>query len=177
MDRIEVYDIDGTICSSFFSNLNEKNDIQELKERIFETPLFPGFVKYYKLICRENNIDTYFITGRRYKDFGPETKLQLTPLGQELNLIFYPDKDSHSKFQYNCFRVYNILKISSPTANFKVAANSKVATEIHIYDDLCQYYPKLLFIAGKLGISNIRVHIVKDPAIFWNLKLNEVPLK
>lgn len=171
MDKIEIYDIDNTICPSSFPNLGEKADISKLKKRILKTPLFPEFIEYYKLICRKNNIDTYFITGRKNSHFGPETKFQLQPLSQELKIIFYPDNYNHSKIRYNTFKIYNILKISSP------AANSKVEAKIHIYDDLCEYYPKLLTIAEKLGISNIRVHIVKNPVIFWNLKLKEVSSK
>lgn len=174
MSHIEIYDIDGCICKSIFPNLEEKADIKKLKTKILKTQLYQEFIEYYKRITENNNIKIYFITGRKYKDFGPETKLQLKPLGQDLNIIFYPDIYSHSKFQYFTFKIRSILKI---VAELKKIADVSAQTDlgkINIFDDLCQYYPKLLSIAGKLGFSNIDVHIVKDPEQFWKLKLEEL---
>ena len=51
------------------------------------------------------------------------------------------------------------------------------AISIPVYDDLCEYYPKLLESARKLGISKINTNIVKNPDKFWKLKINKGLIK
>ena len=166
---INIFDIDGTICENIFPNLNREVNIKQLKAKILQTPLFPDFIEYYKHITQDISVKTYFITGRRFKDFGAATFYQLQPFElKDQQIIFFPDNFNHSKIRHDVFKIFNILKIA--------AAVSAVTDPgiINIFDDLCQYYPKLLSIAGKLGFSNINVHIIKDPEQYWKLKINQV---
>lgn len=153
-NKIELYDIDGCICENFFPNLNENADINELKHRILKTQLNKDFVNYY----RKSNGLRFFVTGRRFKDFGYETLKQL----EELNIapeqiIFYPDNYSHTKVRYNTFKIYNVLRI---------AVQHKHA-EVVVYDDLNSYYPKLNSLGVALGIGKLRTIHVKDQVSFW----------
>lgn len=142
--RIEIFDIDGTICESFFPNLGDKADKEQLKTKILGTPLFSDFIKFFRIIARR------------------------------------------------VFKIFNILKIA-PSAAVAVATPAadhnpqlkhqqpqqtiSAAISIPVYDDLCEYYPKLLESARKLGISKINTNIVKNPDKFWKLKINKGLIK
>ena len=68
--RVEIYDIDGTICDDFFPNLGETADISQLKKNILKTPLNEDFIRYFKKISENPEVKTVFLTGRisRYND-------------------------------------------------------------------------------------------------------------
>ena len=159
--RIEIFDIDGCICENFFPNLDEKADKETLRARILKTKLFPEFVEYYRIISKYPGLKTYFLTGRRAKDFRNETDQQLGPLKINNNVIFLPDEYNHSKIRYNNFKIFNILSIAAKNRN----------CEIYVYDDLEVYYPKLLSLGLELGIPKLIFKLVTDPGEFWKLKL------
>ena len=163
--RIFFFDIDGCICESFFPNLKEKVDINALRRRILETKLFPGFIKYFNIISKHPGMKIYFITGRRAKDFQDETITQLEPLKiNRKQLIFFPDEYNHSKIRYNNFKIFNILSLAA----------KREGIEFIVFDDLDGYFLKLLNLALKMNIKDIKVELVKNPGPFWKLKLNEV---
>jgi len=153
--KIEIFDIDGCICDNFFPNLNENADISDLKQRILNTLINPNFVEHY----RKSVALKYFITGRRFKDFGFETLEQLKNLhinpGQ---IVFYPDTYNHTKIRYNTFKIYNILKIAVQHKH----------SEIVVYDDIISYYPKLISLGLALKIEKLRTIHVKNHKKFWS---------
>ncbi len=165
MNRIEIFDIDGCICESFFPNIGEKADIKSLKENILKTPLDLGFIRYFRKISIVPGVRSFFITGRRAKDFQEETFKQLDPLNLNKNqLIFFPDHYSHTKIRYNTFKIFQILSIAVKNREFV----------INVYDDLDSYFNKLWSIALKLRLQKLQIELVKNPKEFWNLRLIEV---
>lgn len=164
MKKIEIFDIDGCICENFFPNLNENADIDTLRTRILETKLFPEFIKYHRIISKYPGLKSYFLTGRRAKDFENETLKQLEPLKiKEKGIIFFPDEYSHSKIRYNNFKIFNILNIAAKNQNSK----------IKIFDDLDVYIPRLMSLGLDLKIQGLRFYLVKNPAIFWKSKIKK----
>lgn len=166
--RIVFFDIDGCICENFFPNLNEKSNIQELKQKILNTPLNSDFVKYYVKISQNVRVKSYFITGRRAKDFENETLDQLKVLDvTPEQIIFFPDNYAHTKIRYNTFKIYHILSL----------AIQNKESEVIIYDDLDGYYPKLISLGLDLKIPKLSFKHVKNHKRFWVRKLNELKAK
>lgn len=165
MKKIEIFDIDGCICECFFPNLGENADIAVLKKRIIKTPLEAEFIRYFRKISNSPGVESFFITGRRSKDFQDETFFQLAPLQIDKDrVIFFPDNYSHTKIRYNNFKIFHILSFAAKHKD----------SEIIVYDDLDGYFSKLLSTALKLKIEKLKIEHVKNPKRFWKVKLKEV---
>jgi hypothetical protein len=143
--------------------LGKEVSLPEVRAKILKTPLFPEFVDYFEAIKRTNKI--FFLTGRKFKDYGIETTGQLYELGIDLqNVIFYPDHFKHEVRPYIDFKVFNILKIAYNNQNQKVIA----------YDDMDIYFCKLMRKIEMFGLENIELRILKDPKKAFKLKLKNL---
>lgn len=146
--QIHIFDIDNCICPNVFPNLNETVDIAKIKRKINQVRLYKQFLTYFKrlnLLCKYLNF--FIITGRKFRDFGKITFLQLRALNiSKSNLIFYPQDYSYSPKRYSTFKIYNIIKI---------IWKNKVNSRIYIYDDNVYYYPKLQSILEMCQICEV----------------------
>lgn len=114
------------------------------------------------MILKNNNIKSYFITGRRAKDFKDETIQLLSQLGiKDYRIIFYPDNYIHTKLRYFTFKLYNILKI---------VFQDKKKSRVFVYDDLPVYYSKLKCILIKFEFSDIKLIEINNQKIWKKLK-------
>ncbi|MHA1195760.1 MAG: hypothetical protein ACTSRH_04405 [Promethearchaeota archaeon] len=164
MKAIAIFDIDGCIVEDIFPNLKEEVRIEALRKKIQTIPLDSYFIKYHEEL-QKKGVKTYFITGRRFKDFGDETIKQLKPLKIKKNQIFFfPDNYNHSKIRYNTFKIYNILSLSIRNKD----------SDIEVFDDLDIYYPKLIYLAFILKVYRLRFNLVKNLNYFWRMKLKEI---
>jgi len=165
MNELNCFDIDDTIVSSDFPALTQKAEIQTLKQKILNTPLNSDFVEYYKLFSHITGVKSYFITGRRKKDFFQETlaQLEILNLAPE-QIIFFPDNYKHSKIRYRMFKIYHIIRL----------ANKHKGSNLYVYDDNNSYYAQLFDYGLCYNIPYMRFYLVKNHEDFWNRKLREL---
>jgi len=173
--EIHIFDIDGCIfpaknndgiqiMPNNFIEISSKNIINKMKH----TDLFPKFIDFYKLITKGiKNIDIYFITGRKKRDYLNITLKQLSVLNTKKNrdnLIFFSDDKLLTKRSYYEFKIYNTLKI---------IIGDGFTSKINIYDDNTSYFSILKNRLSIVELNNINYNEVKEPEYFWNLKNEE----
>jgi len=164
----EIYDIDGCICENVFPNFKGKIEVCNIRKKILKTKLYPAFVKYFKEFSKDKRNKYYFLTGRKFNEYGIETFFQLSELNiNPKRIIFYPDQYLHSKERYTDFKCFHIIKL---------ALNNKKGRCI-VYDDLDSYQKELFKRMEIFGLENINVKILKDPEKVWDLKFKTIEMR
>jgi hypothetical protein len=108
--------------------------------------LFPDFIRYYEKYC-VNAESIYFITGRKESEFGELTENQLQPLTKlkKFEIIFYPESKRHEIQEYFNWKVKEIKGI--------IEKPPKKSLVFHIFDDMDDYFPRLMKLKEKWNIQ------------------------
>ena len=148
-----MFDIDGCILPNLFENYGwAKNQdratvIREVNERGKNASLFPNFVTYFGMHCKDA-VKIFFITGRQENEFFWLTIRNLQELGKfryDFDIIWYPSNKKHEARTYFKWKVDTIKKLMKGLR----AHGVKYA----IFDDLPDYFLKLRKFANKRGIE------------------------
>ena len=152
MNKIFIFDIDGTIIPDIFRNrIWGPDTVTKIIEEGGLMELFPGFIDYFISRCRHAK-KVYFVTGRVKKDFLGMTVFQLLPIiNDKIEIIFYPPDKSYDEKVYYDWKTKTIRKIIK---------NHKDSI-FYIYDDRCGYYKKFF------NKRNIILFNVEPGEHFW----------
>ena len=136
---VNFFDIDGTIMKNIFPSLKkgkaaneDKNTIEELRNKLNKLSLFPEFVEYYRA-SKDKSLYNFFITGRKANLFSDITKKQLEPL-QAIKPYtlpcYYPDNKKLTHEKYYQFKITAISHIV-----IELLKKHSIDVEIRIFDD------------------------------------------
>ncbi|MFX0137238.1 MAG: hypothetical protein ACFFDN_26610 [Candidatus Hodarchaeota archaeon] len=169
-DTIFIFDIDGCIMPNLFANFGWAGDqdreqvIQEVNKNGMHISLFPAFIKFFKIKCK-NAQHNYFVTGRQRNEFEQLTLKQLEPIyasNYPFSVIWYPSNKQHTVKKYFTWKVYAIKAI--------IQHRVKENVQFMIYDDLPDYFKKIHKLEKKYKIP-ITVQCVKNNADWEKLNL------
>ncbi|MFX1450811.1 MAG: hypothetical protein ACFFCM_08215 [Promethearchaeota archaeon] len=172
MTEVYIFDIDGCIMPPIFTNFNDKeprkNVVKEIIKNGNQVDLFPEFINFYKRYCVHAE-SIYFITGRKYSEFGKLTENQLKYLKafKIFHIIYYPEKKAHKIQEYFKWKLKEIKKIIKKTVKNKNShETSQEKVKFYIFDDMENYFPNLRKINDHLLIQ-IHLRLI-DSETSWN---------
>ena len=173
MKEVYIFDIDGCVMPVIFKNFNgiepRNKIINDAIKNGNKVSLYPEFIEFYKTYCREAE-SIYFLTGRKYKEFGNLTEKQLQILNEFRNfqIIYYPEGKSYKNRQYFGWKVKEIKKIIKKSINKTLKQeHSKEILKFIIFDDMSDHFPKIKKIEE---LSNYQVQLtVIESQKNWNL--------
>jgi len=172
MAEVYIFDIDGCIMPPIFTNFNDKEPRKNLVKEIIangnQVELFPDFINFYKRHCIHAE-SSYFITGRKYSEFGKLTEKQLKYLKtfKTFHVIYYPEKKTHKIQEYFTWKLKEIKNIIKKTVKSKNSyESSQEKVKFYIFDDMEDYFPNL----RKIGDHwSIQIHVgLVDSETSWN---------
>ena len=172
MREIYIFDIDGCVMPSIFKNFNidepRKRIIREAIKNGNQVKLYPEFIEFYKkhYLLAES---IYFLTGRKYKEFGKLTENQLQFLRnfRDFQVIYYPERKSYRSKIYFAWKVKEIKKIIKNSISSESAPENYIRNfKFNIFDDMSNHFPKIRKIEEKWCIK-IHLIIIKSENI-WN---------
>lgn len=149
-NSIFLIDIDGCILPNLFTNYGwaKKQDqdivIKEVNEKGKDVRLFPNFIEYYRVICKDAQ-KIYFITGRQEAPFRNLTLINLKALWDlqyDFTIIWYPPDRKHTSKKYFKWKTNTIKTLIKGYT--KTSAKYGLKNSFYIYDDLSKYFPKII---------------------------------
>ncbi len=170
--EIYIFDIDGSIMPSIFKNFNtgekRKNIIREAIKNGNQAGLYPKFIDFYKKNCiRAESI--YFLTGRRYKEFGKltENQLQILIEFRDFRMIYYPERKPYKSHKYFAWKAREIKKIIKKSIKSgKTHGDVKENFVFYIFDDLNDHFPRIRDFEDKY---KVKIHLTLiDNTDIWN---------
>ncbi len=150
MNEVYIFDIDGCIMPPIISNFDEKAEprdklVNEAKNIGRKLKLFSNFINYYEKSCKHAK-SVFFITGRKYSEFGKLTESKLNSLKKlrAFQIVYYPESklhESHEYFEWKSRSVQKIInKYIERNENDKNYGSNIM---FHIFDDVNDYFPSL----------------------------------
>ena len=172
MKEVYIFDIDGCVMPVIFKNSNgtepRKKIISDALKNGNKVSLYPEFIEFYKKYCREA-YSVYFLTGRKYKEFGKLTENQLHKLNDFRNfqIIYYPERKSYKSHQYFAWKVKEIRRIiKKSTKKALQQENMNEILKFNIFDDMSDHFPKIKTIKE---VSNIQLQLIEiESENNWN---------
>jgi hypothetical protein len=172
MKEVYIFDIDGCVMPVIFKNFNSADPrrkiISDAIKNGNKTGLYPKFIEFYKKNCREA-FSVYFLTGRKYKEFGKLTGNQLRELKDYRNfqIIYYPERKSYKSHQYFAWKVKEIRKIVKNTIKKDIVQESmNEKLKFNIFDDMNDHFPKIKIMKE---FSNLKLQLtVIESENNWN---------
>lgn len=159
MKEVYIFDIDGCVMPPIFTNYSNseprKNIVKEVIKNGNHVKLFPSFIEFYKKHCTHAE-SIFFITGRKYSEFGKLTEEQLQILTEIKNfhVIYYPERKTHKIKKYFTWKIKEIKDIINNIIKSKSSyENSKEKDNFNIFDDLNDYFPKIRKFGDKWRIQ------------------------
>ncbi|MFW9969789.1 MAG: hypothetical protein ACFFDF_06280 [Candidatus Odinarchaeota archaeon] len=162
MRECYIFDIDGCVMPPIFSNFNENEPrIENVKSAIKNgnhVQLFPSFIEFYRKQCTTVE-SIFFITGRKYSEFGKLTENHLQNLSdfKDFRVIYYPERNDHKIQNYFAWKVKQIKGIIKNGIKSRLPhESSNRMAKFHIFDDMNDYFPKIRRIEDKW---NVQIHL------------------
>jgi hypothetical protein len=134
-----------SIFKNFNSDKPRKKIIREAIENGGKAKLYTKFIEFYKKNCTLAE-RIYFLTGRKFKEFGKFTEKQLQILTEfkDFHVIYYPERKSYKSRQYFAWKVKEIRKIIKES--IKKVLEQEILNEkfkFYIFDDMNEYFPEI----------------------------------
>lgn len=172
-NEVFIFDIDGCILPNLFENYGWAKDqsreevIREVNHHGRTAKLFPNFVKYFGEHCK-NALKIYFITGRQEEEFKKLTLQNLEELLQfeyDFTIVWYPPNKKHTTKTYFRWKIATIKTIMKGYQN----ASKKRGLDVKfiIFDDLSDYFTKLLKFRKKRDIDGVMIEIKTNEQWGW----------
>ncbi len=181
MNEVYIFDIDGCIMPPIISNFDENGEprekiVNEAKNIGRKIKLFSNFINYYAKSCKRAK-SVFFITGRKYSEFGKltESKLNLLKRLRAFQIIFYPEGKVHESDEYFEWKSDRVQKIINNHINRNnrnsVDKDYRDNTVFHIFDDMNDYFPKIKEFSETIGLE-VNLSLITGEKS-WNSFLNE----
>ena len=178
MKEIFIFDIDGCILHSKFPDIHDNSQSKEIviKEVLKNgnmVRLFPEFIEYYEKNCRAAET-IFFMTGRQKNSLGELTERQLSPLNRikPFQMIYYPEGTSHIATNYFDWKVNQLVEIFKKYNNSEHHnIDSKNKYIFKIYDDMKEYFPRIITIADEFNIKISLKHVISPEG--WRAAIKE----
>lgn len=158
MREVYIFDIDGCVMPPIFTNFNNseprKNIVKEVIKNGNHVKLFPSFIEFYQKHCTQAE-SIFFITGRKYGEFGKltENQLQLVTDFKDFHVIYYPERKAHKIQKYFAWKVKEIKEIIKNTIKSKNSnKNSKEKVKFNIFDDMNDYFSRIKQFEDRYGV-------------------------
>ncbi|MFW9818358.1 MAG: hypothetical protein ACFFE5_02015 [Candidatus Thorarchaeota archaeon] len=176
MKNIYIFDIDGCVMPVIFENFNSgeprKKVISDAIKNGNKASLYPEFIEFYKKLSREAE-SIYFLTGRKYKEFGKITENQLQILNdfRDFQIIYYPERKSYKSHQYFAWKVKEIKKIiKNSIKRAKSQGNLDGALKFNIFDDMSDHFTDIKKIK-EISNHQIQLTVIKSKSNWGHLNL------
>jgi hypothetical protein len=154
---VNIYDIDGCIMPSLFTNF-QKADPMEINREGYSIYLYENFLKYYNE-TEPITLFNVFITGRKEYEYRELTDFQLHRLTRSdsfTKVAFYPQYLEHKKKKYYNFKTTKIAqRIQQISSHHKYAI-------FRVFDDDTNYYEKLFEILANAERFNVILYEIKS---------------
>jgi len=172
MREVYIFDIDGCVMPSIFSNFNSKESreyiVKEVIKNGMRVNLYPDFIKFYEKYCAQAE-SVFFITGRKENEFRKLTEDQLQPLSfiNPFQVIYYPEGKSHKSRKYFAWKVKKIrIVIKKTIKDEKLNNTSKENINFYIFDDMNEYFLKIREFKDRYKV-NVHLTLI-DSENAWN---------
>jgi len=142
LKKLFLFDIDKCILPSIFPKLLKDEQSKEEQQDIIniihkkakKIKLYPNYIEFYKNYCERENVDVWFLTGRKSSQLKELTLKQLKPISIDPFITFFPENGEYTQEFYTNWKLKSIISF----------LNEHTYDRCYVFDDDTSYFYQLL---------------------------------